>query len=136
SLAHEVEALRQENDQLRQLCADLEQALQEATCEAAEAGSPEARVGELEGLLEEKTETIRRLYQELDEARAAQAAPAAPAPRHGPIPREEELLALSEELEAERRQLQDDERSLMEQMRQMELGMARERAERARRGDD
>src|SRR6185436_17276646 len=56
--------------------------------------------------------------------------------RGGPVPREEEMLALSEELERERRQLAEDEQSLMEQMRQMEMGMARERAEMARQRND
>src|SRR5207245_11338045 len=57
-------------------------------------------------------------------------------PRQGPVPREEELLTLSEELERERRQLQEDEQSRMEQMRQMEMSMARERAEMARQRND
>src|SRR3984957_10518731 len=55
---------------------------------------------------------------------------------NGPVPREDELLRLSEELERERRQLQEDEQSLMEQMRQMEMSMARERAEMARQRND
>ncbi len=54
----------------------------------------------------------------------------------GPAPREDELLALSEELERERRQLQEDELTLMEQMREMEIGMAKERAELARQRND
>src|SRR4051812_17497365 len=100
--AQEIDSVRQENEQLRQLCADLEQALQEATRDLTEASAPSERLRECEALLEEKTETIRRLYLELDEARAAAeavaaAAPARPSPQ-GPAPREEELLALSEEL--------------------------------------
>src|SRR5262249_36061991 len=51
---------------------------------------------EYEGLLEEKSEVIRELHRKLHEQ------PAHPA---GSTPREEELLALSEELERERRQL-------------------------------
>jgi hypothetical protein len=43
---------------------------------------------------------------------------------------------LSEELERERRQLQEDEQTLMDQMREMEVGMARERAELARQRND
>src|SRR5262249_41523246 len=54
----------------------------------------------------------------------------------GPAPREEELLALSEELERERKQLQEDEQTLMQQMRDMEISMARERAELARQRND
>jgi chromosome segregation ATPase len=45
-------------------------------------------------------------------------------------------LALSEELERERRKLQEDEQTLMEQMREMEVGMAKERAELARQRND
>jgi hypothetical protein len=134
-IEHELEVMRAENEQLRTLCAELEQALQEAT----QATADEGRLREYEALLEEKTETIRLLHQQLTEARqaaeASQAAPVAPA-RSGPAPREDDLLALSEELERERRQLQEDEQALMEQMRQMEMSMARERAEMARQRND
>jgi DNA repair exonuclease SbcCD ATPase subunit len=141
----ELEHLRAENAQLRGLCIELEQALQEASG-GADGASWEERVKEYEGLLEEKSETIRALHQkvqELQEALEAAAARPAPAddppaegrpprPAGGPAPREEELLALSEELERERRQLHEDEEALMEQMREMEVSMARERAEMAR----
>jgi uncharacterized phage infection (PIP) family protein YhgE len=141
----EVEGLRAENAQLRALCAELEQALQEAT-QHHHGHELDGQIKEYEQLLEEKSEMIRRLHQQVQEMeaalvdaenRAGQAA-GAEAPRHpqGPAPREEELLALSEELERERRQLQEDEESLMEQMRQMEVSMARERAEMARQRND
>jgi chromosome segregation ATPase len=143
----ELEHLRAENDQLRTLCVELEQALQEATSQGGGLGEDRAR--EYEALLEEKSEGIRALHlrvQELQaaladaEAQAAEAAQQAQANPHrsytGPAPREEELLALSEELERERRQLQEDEHTLMEQMREMEVGMARERAEMARQRND
>jgi len=136
----ELEQMRSENTQLRALCTELEQALQEATQQTADTGGFEERIREYEQLVDEKSETIRQLHQQLQEAQAAldeagkgQAAAAA---RGGPLPREEELLALSEELERERRQLQEDEQSLMEQMRQMEMSMARERAEMARQRND
>jgi chromosome segregation ATPase len=135
------EQLQAENTQLRELCAELEQALQEATAHPG-SGGEETEVKEYEALLEEKTEVIRGLHeqiQELETALAANeqarvAAAAQPQHRHnqGPAPREEELLALSEELERERRQLQEDEQSVMDQMRQMEVSMAKERAEMAR----
>jgi hypothetical protein len=133
---HELEYLKAENSQLRELCAELEQALQESAHQADKAA--EERAQEYEALLEEKSEMIRQLHQQLHEAQAGakEAAPPAPVRREGPIPREEELLALSEELERERRQLQEDEQALMEQMRQMEVGMARERAELARQRND
>lgn len=145
----ELEHLRAENAQLRTLCLELEQALQEATQQQAAAG--DERLKEYEALLDEKSDTIRTLHQQLQETRAAleelearqaeagEAAPAekaAPRAPSGPVPREEELLALSEELERERRQLQEDEQTLMEQMREMEIGMAKERAELARQRND
>jgi chromosome segregation ATPase len=145
AILHELETLRSENTELRALCAELEQALQEATQQPA--GSPgdwEEKVREYEALLDEKTETIRQLHLQLQHAQDAVAeaenralqADAAPLPPTGPVPREDELLALSEELERERRQLQEDEQTLMEQMRQMEVSMARERAEMARQRND
>lgn len=139
--AQELDMLRGENDQLRTLCLELEQALQEAS-HLGDQGSEE-RFREYEGMLEEKTETIRQLHQDLQHAHSvvaemeAQLQEALAArPPAGPAPREEELLALSEELERERRQLQEDEETLMEQMREMEVSMARERAEMARQRND
>jgi chromosome segregation ATPase len=136
--AQELEHLRSENTQLRALCAELEQALQEATQQAPDVGAYEERMREFETLLEEKNETIRLLHQQMQEAQAAaeEADGGAGGPKQGPVPREDELLQLSEDLENERRQLQEDEQSLMEQMRQMEMSMARERAEMARQRND
>jgi chromosome segregation ATPase len=141
----DIERLRGENAELRALCFELEQALQEASQQNN--GDVAGQLREYESMLEEKTETIRNLHQQLQETQAALAeveaqasqaietvqAPPRPA---GPVPREEELLALSEELERERRQLQEDEQTLMEQMREMEVGMAKERAEMARQRND
>src|SRR5262249_14834059 len=133
----EVDALREENAQLRALCGELEQALQEATQHTGEAAIYEERIRDYEALLEEKSETIRGLHQQLQDAQAAlEDQGSRPARPQGPVPREDELLALSEDLERERRQLQEDEQSLMEQMRQMELSMAKERAEMARQRND
>jgi chromosome segregation ATPase len=143
------ERLRAENAELRALCFELEQALQESSQQNNNTDVA-GQLREYESMLEEKTETIRNLHQQLQEtqatlaeveANASQAiesvqsvqAPQRPA---GPVPREEELLALSEELERERRQLQEDEQTLMEQMREMEVGMAKERAEMARQRND
>jgi chromosome segregation ATPase len=137
----DVEQIQAENTQLRELCADLEQALHEATSHQ-EGAAGETATREFELLLEEKSEVIRGLHQQIQELQQALAAAQTnvttppPTPQHhhnqGPAPREDELLALSEELERERRQLQEDEQSLMEQMRQMEVSMAKERAELAR----
>jgi chromosome segregation ATPase len=143
----EMDRIRDENNQLRALCLELEQALQEA---AISGGTQNVDVNEqareYEALLEEKSETIRQLHLHVEELQAvladteARVAEAAEQTedrgRGGPAPREDELLALSEELERERRQLQEDEQTLMDQMREMEVSMARERAELARQRND
>jgi hypothetical protein len=139
--AAELEHSRSENAQLRALCLELEQALQEA----AQQIHPdlEKQIREYDAVLEEKNELIRQLHLQLQESQAiledaGANAPQAPPARtqQEPTPCEDELLALSEELERERRQLQEDEQTLMEQMRVMEVSMARERAEMARQRND
>jgi DNA repair exonuclease SbcCD ATPase subunit len=138
--AEELRRLRTENADLRILCTELEQALQEASQHGT--GDYEERVKEYEALLEEKNEVIRGLHQDLQAAQCAlaEAEAVAQGPQKrvptGPVPREDELLALSEELEQERRQLQEDEQTLMDQMREMEVSMAKERAEMARQRND
>src|SRR5262245_43835186 len=127
----ELEHLRAENEELRAVVLELEQALQSASGGQQDW---EERAREYEGLLEEKSELIRNLHLRIQELEEAQ--PAEPAKPRGPLPREDELLTLSEELERERRQLREDEESLMEQMRQMEVQMAKERAEMARQRTD
>ena len=135
----ELEHLREENTQLRALCLELEQALHEATQNAAGGGADE-RLQEFEALLDEKTEMIRQLHEQLQEMQAVaaeqEAQAGARAPSAGPAPAEDDLLALSEELEREKRQLREDEQALMQQMREMEVSMARERAEMARQRND
>jgi chromosome segregation ATPase len=98
---------------------------------------------EYEARLEEKTEVIRALHVKVEELEVA----SLPVKR---TPKDEELLAMSEDLERERCQLQqeqreleelrkrltEDERAMHEQMREMEMQMARERAEFARRRTD
>src|SRR5262249_37313974 len=94
----EVDALREENAQLRALCGELEQALQEATQQTGEAAIYEERIRDYEAILEEKSETIRALHQQLQDAQAAlEDQGARPARPQGPVPREDELLALSED---------------------------------------
>jgi chromosome segregation ATPase len=148
----EIDILRQENSELREHAEELERLLNE------KAPPSNDQQKEMEALLEEKSDVIRQLHLKIQELQAnpAAAAPegadpsiqqeskselidqlqqqveelqAKPAPA---TPREEELLALHEELEEERRQLKEDEESLMQQMRQMEVQMSRERAEMAR----
>jgi chromosome segregation ATPase len=138
----ELEHLRSENTQLRSLCIELEQALQEAAQHEGGPADWDERVKEYEALLEEKSDMIRQLHQQLHDAQTvvADLEGQIQSPQHrsrtGPLPREEELLALSEELEQERRQLQEDEQTLMEQMRTMEVTMAKERADMARQRND
>src|SRR4051794_1009793 len=69
--AQELEQLQSENAQLRALCSELEQALQEATQPAPDVTAYEERLREYEALLEEKTETIRLLHQQFQEAQNA-----------------------------------------------------------------
>jgi hypothetical protein len=128
--AAEMEHLRLENAELRQ---NLENAQSQGNQAALD------RQKEYEGLLEEKSELIRNLHLKIQELEAQKQ----PAPQ---TPKEEELLALSEELERERcqlqqerreleeerRQLREDEESMTKQMRDMEVQMARERADFAR----
>lgn len=133
--AQELEQLREENAQLRSLCLELEQALHESATRGP--GSGDERVTEYEALLDEKTELIRQQAEQLQQLQAeAEAKHSARPSNGGPAPREDDLLALSEELERERRQLQEDEQSLMQQMREMEVSMAKERAEMARQRND
>jgi chromosome segregation ATPase len=134
----ELAQLRDENGQLRALCLELEQALHEATQAASAHG--EDRAKDYEAVLEEKTEVIRQLHEQIEKMQSSQAeheSQAAAKPTNsGPAPREDELLSLSEDLERERRQLQEDEQALMQQMREMEVSMAKERAEMARQRND
>lgn len=134
--ATELEALQAENAELREIIAELKAQLE--TTEQAVSAQFEERQKEYEQLLEEKSQTIRELHLQVQELEQRPAVPV--------TPKEEELLALSEELERERCQLQQDRRALederkqlaedeqimTQQMREMEVQMARERADFAR----
>ncbi len=118
---HEVDRLRAENARLVATVARLEQVLAE---QDQLADTPFAtREKEFESLLEEKSEVIRELHLKIQELQGKPSTE---------TPREDELLALSEELERDRTQLKEDEEALMTQMREMEVQMSRERAEIAR----
>jgi chromosome segregation ATPase len=136
--SQERDGLREENEQLRALCVELEQALHEASLPGHAGG--EDRLKEYEEMLEEKTATIRQQHEQLQKLQAVVAEmecqPGSQPASKGPAPREDDLLALSEELERDRRQIQEDEQALMQQMREMEVSMARERAEMARQRND
>lgn len=73
-------------------------------------------------LLEEKSEVVRTLEQELAGFKSKQSSGVT----------EEELLALHAELEKERQHLEEDRATMEQQFRQLEMNMSRERAEIAR----
>jgi hypothetical protein len=120
-----------ENDRLRGRNEELKRRLKEV-----EAGglSWEAQQKEYEALLEEKSEVIRSLHVQVQqlheqvEAAGRETNVIDPAPQ-GAGPDSQAVLA---DLERQRRQLRDDEEAVEEQMRQMELGLSRERVEIAR----
>jgi hypothetical protein len=148
----DIEKLLADNEQLRNINAELKQCLEESPAQKKGEGDTgwEEREKEYEALLEEKSEKIRELFvkiQELEKEMAAGGGGKGGAASKGEgSPDNEELLALSDELERERcqleqerrqmeedrKQLHDDEESMMKQMREMELQMAKERAELAR----
>src|SRR5438309_10684734 len=63
----ELDNLRSENAQLRQLCGELEQALQEATANAPDVSAYEERMREYEALIEQKNDSIREIHSQLQE---------------------------------------------------------------------
>jgi DNA repair exonuclease SbcCD ATPase subunit len=122
-LLPDQEMVLRENAQLREKLSELEQLVAKNSQEMEKALAQQK--AEYETLLEEKSEMIRNLHRKVQEQQAR--------PQAGTnAPREEELLALSEELERERQILKEDEAALMAQMGQMEVQMSRERAEIAR----
>jgi DNA repair exonuclease SbcCD ATPase subunit len=127
----EIEALRQENGTLRQKMAELERLLDRTGRMSLLSADKEL---ELEKLVEEKSEVIRQLHERIHLLESSLSGAEKPHEVAAPtaIPREEELLALGEELEQERNRLKEDEQNLMQQMREMEIQMSRERAEVAR----
>jgi hypothetical protein len=132
----DVEQFRHENTELRSIIAELHGQLETARKQAEQ--GVQDRLKEYDSLLEEKSELIRTLHEKIQELEARPVVPQ--------TPKEEELLALSEELDRERcqlhqerrqleedrQQLVDDEELMTKQMRDMEVQMARERADFAR----
>jgi hypothetical protein len=128
----ELAVLRVENIQLRARVEELEQILEATTDQTEQMWAEQQK--EYEMLLEEKSEVIRTLHQELQELREQ--------PAEGevrPVRRsanedalQSEVAALKEQLEQQRQQLLEDEQALMDQMRQMEIAMSKERVEMAR----
>jgi chromosome segregation ATPase len=118
--SREIELLQLENRELQERVASLDQQLNELLKNQETLTEQQA---DYEKCLDEKSDAIRELHLRIQELQSRP--PAA-------SPREEELLALSEELDEERRQIEADEEALMQQMSAMELQMSRERAEIAR----
>lgn len=132
----DADALLQENGELRGIIAELKGQLDDAGPKAEEAFRE--RHKEYEAMLDEKSQIIRELHVKIQELEARPLVPA--------TPKEEELLALSEELERERcqfqqerrqldedrKQMEEDEQIMTQQMQEMEVQMARERADFAR----
>jgi hypothetical protein len=123
--------LHAENKEMRNLIAELQQRL-EATSSLGEQAWAERQKG-YEELLEQKSELIREQHLRIQELEQN------PQPAGGGAISEDDLHAMAEELERERRdieearrQLEDDEKTMVQQMRDMELQMSRERAELAR----
>jgi len=123
--ADEVAELRRENARLHEL---LDQARERLLAADREAEQWRSREAEYENILEEKSELIRQLHEQVEKAGSA----AAPGGDDRRVPREEDLIALEQELLREREQLKQDEEALMAEMRSMEVQMARERADLAR----
>ncbi len=123
----ELELLRQENAELRLRLQELE---------ALGAGEGDElwleRQREYEMLLEEKSEVIRGLHQQIHESQALAGGSTNPADGGAETGQAEEILRLKREMDEQRKQLDQDEADMMAQMRQMEMQMAKERAEMAR----
>lgn len=134
--SEELAVLRAENPQLRARVEELEQIVEATTAQSEELWAEQQK--EYEMLLDEKSEVIRTLHQQLQELKDAApgsggGASAAPATGDGnKLALQQEVVSLKEQLEQQRRQLEDDEQSMMDQMRQMELALAKERVEMAR----
>jgi hypothetical protein len=136
SESEELAVLRAENTQLRTRLEELEQILEATTNQTEQLWAEQQK--EYEMLLEEKSEVIRNLHQQLHELKekptsdAGGEGAAAPLGNDNSLAMRNELLELKEQLERERRQLEEDEQSFMDHMRQMELALSRERVEMAR----
>jgi chromosome segregation ATPase len=119
-----VDQLVKENARLTARVAELEKVLASSSSTAPrKERSFDEREQEYDAMLTEMSEKIRRLRVELQEFKGR--------PNRS-TPREEDLVALGDQLENDRRVLQDDEAALEEQTQQMEMNIAGQRAEIAR----
>lgn len=129
---------REELTLIRLENAELKARVQELEALAAGQGEElwQERQREYEMLLEEKSEVIRNLHQQMQEMHESvslgETAPASQAGSGIKVGQAEEILRLKREMEEQRKQLEQDEADMMAQMRQMEVAMAKDRAEMAR----
>jgi hypothetical protein len=130
----ELERLRQENTELKQLLEEYRELL-----EANDPAVWEQRLQEAQQTLAEKDEQLKSLRTQVEEWEER-------FKTHRFVPHDDELAKEADELdkervrlaqerkalETERQQLKEDEEAMMAQMREMEIGMAKDRAELAR----
>jgi len=136
TVVQELKLLREENSTLRAKADELDQLLTLALQDSEDRWTERQR--EYERLIEEKSEVIRTLYQKNAELRerAIQSEAAIADVPEGKLQERQELIKLQRELEQQRRQLHDDEEVMIAQLRDMELALAKDRAELARQGAD
>ncbi len=136
---NELARLREENSQLKSRLEEVEQILAATTNQTEEMWTEQLK--EYESLLEEKSEVIRHLHQEIQQLREGgeKEGQAAKPVGNDQTAMHQELLALKEQLETDRRHLEEDRRmleedeaALMEQARQNELALSKDRVELAR----
>jgi hypothetical protein len=128
--AEEIELLRGENAALRAKVDDLEQLLALASQEGENRWLERQR--EYESLLDDKSEVIRGLHQKMTELRDRANSHSGGEPSADKSEDIDEVTRLKRELEEQRLQMEQDEEAMMAQMRQMEMALAKDRAEMAR----
>jgi chromosome segregation ATPase len=130
----EVERLRSENAELKQMVAEYREHI-----ETNQLQDWEQKIQEAEQLLSEKDTLIESLQKQVGEWEEK-------LKTNRFVPSDDDLAQMADELDKERsqfaqerkqldlerKQLKEDEESLMKQMREMEVGMAKDRAELAR----
>lgn len=123
-LRQESACLAEGNGELSRRVEELESQLQNATPE-----SWQAQQSEFEGLLEEKSDVIRRLHMTIQELKDEL--------HGGPLgPTKEQVEEMHADFERRLARLKEDEDALQVQAREMEMAMAKERAELARQRAD
>ncbi len=140
----ELNRLRIENKELRQLLGEMKTLLQEASDNeqsfARQANDAEMLLADNKAQIEQLTAQLQQIEDQISNGELAPAQPVGPPKTKTELEEwadelEKESSTLNQErrsIEDDRRQLHDDEASLEKQMRDMEVSMARERALMAR----